>query len=100
MKYLILITTLLFLSCDVTEPEFQETFNCEYIYCTENGVFMQGFSTIGNIIVNGVEKNVWDVDYIKATVKSDKVVFYEIYYGDHYQLKEAITGYKYFWSVK
>lgn len=102
MKYLILLTALLFLSCDVTEPEVEETINCSQLCVIKDGVLSTGYTMIGiyNVTYNDQIYTSCQCDVIKVVVKGDDLKFYEIYRFGNYSLKEPQQGYKYIWTEK
>ena len=100
MKYLLIILTILLISCDMTEPEVEETISLQWIYSSEGSTIHTPLSITDTITINGSSVTCWKCDWIKATVKGDKLVNYEYYrYGKLY-FKEPNVKWKYTWRKK
>ena len=102
MKYLFLILTLLLISCDITEPETEETISLKWIYSREpdkihNPYAIKGIQTL---TIDGQVKYCIECDWIRATVKGDKLVNYEYYRYNKLYFKEPNPDWAYTWRRK
>lgn len=102
MKYLILILSLLIFSCDLTEPETEETISLLWIYSKEGTNIHAPYTLNGvdRMTIDGELKVCIQCDWITAVVKGDELINYEYYRYDRLTHRDPDPAYKYYWRRK
>ena len=102
MKYLLIILAFLFISCDMTEPETEETISLRYIYSKEGTAIHAPYTLNGvdRMTIDGELKVTIQCDWIKAVVKGDELINYEYYRYEKHTFREPDPDCKYYWRRK